>query len=100
MLSLAPEMELLLRDGVKVIMIAGDADYLCSSPGNQAVAEELHWAGQSTFVKQPLSGYAVDGTTRGLYKTVENLGMVTVFESGHDVPFNRKCWRSSEHGRY
>lgn len=58
--------------------------------GGFAVTNSISFSGSSEFVSAALESYTVDGTSYGLYKTVDNLSWLQVYESGHEVPYYRK----------
>lgn len=85
-----PDIESALAASIRVVLITGDADYICSWRGTTAVARALEWLGQRTFQEGFLHPYRVRGTEKGMYKIVDNLGMIIVENSGHNVPQYRK----------
>lgn len=68
-------------------MWAGDADWVCNWQGNYAVANTVSYSGTSTFSKQSLAPYTVNGVQGGTFKSVGNLSFLRVFGAGHEVPY-------------
>ncbi|KAF4747647.1 hypothetical protein FOZ63_017500, partial [Perkinsus olseni] len=49
----------LLNRGLRVLVFAGDRDYLCNWMGSLAWTKRLDWMGSDTFRKSKLIGYRV-----------------------------------------
>jgi carboxypeptidase C (cathepsin A) len=79
---------------MKVLLWAGDADWLCNWVGNLQVAEGVSFLQQGDFRARNFTPYMVNGTEKGSIKSVDNLTFLKVYAAGHDVPY----WRKSEHG--
>ena len=75
-----------------IILWAGDADWICNWVGNEAVAHAVDFDGQQAFRKKPLQSYTVNGTQRGLVKSVDRFVFMRVFEAGHEVPYYREFY--------
>lgn len=88
--SFLPELSRIVQDGVQVLIVAGDSDYVCNWIGNERVANAVEWSQQKTFSNQKLQPYTVDGKEKGSYKSVDNLHFVRVFDAGHNVWWYRK----------
>ena len=56
-----------VSSGVRTVMWAGDADWICNYQGGFNVANSLSWSGQNTFVNTALKSYTVSGTAGGLF---------------------------------
>ncbi|KAK0671725.1 putative carboxypeptidase S1 [Cercophora samala] len=87
--SFLGELSEVAQSGVRVLLWAGDADYLCNWMGNLAVANAIDYSGQLDFVKRGVSAYEVNGTSFGEFKTVENLSWLRVYNAGHLVSSNQ-----------
>ncbi|PYI36265.1 serine carboxypeptidase [Aspergillus indologenus CBS 114.80] len=75
----------LLRQGVSVVMYAGDADYNCNWLGGQAVAAEV---GAPGFAAAGYTNITTsDGVVHGQVRQAGRFAFVRVYESGHEVPF-------------
>lgn len=85
--SLLPALSSVVSSGIQVLLWAGDADWICNYQGNFAAANALSWSGSSEFKGKALADYTVAGNKTGLYKTVNNLSWLQVYEAGHEVPY-------------
>lgn len=88
--SMLPTLDEVIDTGIQVLIWAGDADYICNYLGNFKVVNALEWKGQAEFNSTDLAPYTVNGVEKGLFKTVDNLSWLQVYEAGHQVPFYRK----------
>lgn len=82
-----PALSDVVNAGVRTVVWAGDADYICNWIGNQAAAEAVTFPGQAAFTAKELVSYTVNGATGGTFKTQDNLSFLRVFGAGHEVPF-------------
>ncbi|KAJ3000216.1 hypothetical protein HDV02_000129 [Globomyces sp. JEL0801] len=81
----------LLEDGVKVLIYAGDADWICNWIGNKAWTLALDWTGKEGFNKELDRKWisAATGKPAGEYRSYGNLGFLRVYESSHFVPLDQ-----------
>lgn len=79
----------LLESGIRVLVYAGDADFICNWYGNLAWSEELEWSGQSKFAGEKFADWMVDGKAAGEARTHKNFSFVRVFAAGHMVPYDK-----------
>lgn len=79
-----------MQTGIRVLIWAGDADYICNWVGGYGVANEVDYSGHEEFSAKDLEPYTVNGTELGQFKTVDNLSYLRVYEAGHEVPFYRR----------
>lgn len=87
--SAMPDLASVLRAGVETVLMSGDADWICNWQGNQDVARQVQWPGQKRFQKERLQDYFFNGDWMGQYKTVDNLGLVSVAQGSHS--FGAQC---------
>ena len=80
-----------VSSGLRTVIWAGDADWICNWFGGQAAAEGIVYSGQSAFKSQALKSYTVAGAQTGTFKTQGALSFLRVFGAGHEVPFYREC---------
>ncbi|KAI1611383.1 carboxypeptidase D [Exophiala viscosa] len=75
----------LIKQGVKLVMYFGDADYICNWLGGQVVAGEVNATGYTDagFVNISSS----DGVVHGQVRQSGTFAFVRIYESGHEVPF-------------
>ncbi|KAI0772253.1 serine carboxypeptidase [Irpex lacteus] len=88
--------EQLLERGVKVLVYAGDVDWVCNWIGNERMTTKLSWHGQEEFASQPLRGWNVtsdSGDLRtyeaGLTRSAGSLTFATVHGGGHMTPYDQ-----------
>ncbi|KAL1925785.1 uncharacterized protein VTP21DRAFT_668 [Calcarisporiella thermophila] len=83
----------LLEDGVRVLIYAGDADYICNWYGNKAWTLELPWSGKEEFnaAKDTIWTNQADQTKAGELRTTadKRFAFLRVFEAGHMVPYDQ-----------
>ncbi|KAI8904851.1 Alpha/Beta hydrolase protein [Gorgonomyces haynaldii] len=81
----------LLEEGVKVLIYAGDADYICNWIGNKAWVLALEWSGQDDFNNAKDVEWVSEKTGKpaGEFRMAGNLAFLRVFEAGHMVPYDQ-----------
>ncbi|PAV19070.1 serine carboxypeptidase [Pyrrhoderma noxium] len=88
----------LVNDGVRLLIYAGNADYMCNFIGNELWLEELDSNFHDEFAaakSQPwvtLAGGKIAGTVRSAGATEFSSGNVTyvqVYDAGHMVPYDQ-----------
>jgi carboxypeptidase C (cathepsin A) len=77
----------LLDRGVRVLLFAGDYDFICNWIGNDAWARGVEWSGQEEFSAQPLVEWAVDGKRVGKTRSARRFTFATVEGAGHMVRY-------------
>lgn len=85
-----PELNAVIQSGVQTLIWFGDADAVCDWFGGFATIQTVEYSGSREFIAKELKNYTVDGEVYGMYKAVENLSFMRVFESGHFIPYFRK----------
>ncbi|KAJ1770237.1 hypothetical protein LPJ74_003382 [Coemansia sp. RSA 1843] len=89
MLPLHLEIPPLLDAGIRVLIYAGDADFICNWYGNKAWTLELEWPGQERFKAASDLAWSVDGVLAGEARSASNFTFVRVFGAGHMVPYDQ-----------
>ncbi|KAJ1776500.1 hypothetical protein LPJ62_006702 [Coemansia sp. RSA 2167] len=79
----------LLASGIRVLVYAGDADYICNWYGNKAWTMEMEWSGQELFNAAADKVWMADGVEGGEARAFGNLTFVRVFGAGHMVPYDQ-----------
>ncbi|KAJ2147651.1 hypothetical protein IW142_001529 [Coemansia sp. RSA 564] len=79
----------LLASGIRVLVYAGDADYICNWYGNKAWTMEMEWTGQELFNAAADKVWMADGVEGGEARAFGNLTFVRVFGAGHMVPYDQ-----------
>ncbi|KAK4507588.1 hypothetical protein PRZ48_001323 [Zasmidium cellare] len=75
----------LVEEGVYVLHYYGDADYMCSWIGGEAVAASVDAAGWSGAGYENIT--TSDGEVHGVVKQSGKFGFARVYDAGHSVPF-------------
>lgn len=79
----------LLAAGVRVLIYAGDADFICNWMGNRAWVQALPWPGKAVFGAAPELDWAVAGAKAGKVRSAQGLTFLQVFGAGHMVPMDQ-----------
>ncbi|GAA6019418.1 hypothetical protein JCM10207_001379 [Rhodosporidiobolus poonsookiae] len=86
----------LLEDGIRFLIYAGDADFMCNSKGNHAWTLALPWSKQDKYNKAKLIDYkTASGKTGGKTQAVTVDGgagllrFLEIYEAGHMVPYDQ-----------
>ncbi|KAJ2078584.1 hypothetical protein H4R24_004362 [Coemansia sp. RSA 988] len=80
----------LLADGIRVLVYAGDADYICNWYGNKAWALEMEWSGKHKFnMAEDKKWHTADAEHVGEIRETENFTFIRVFGAGHMVPYDQ-----------
>ena len=70
-----------LAAGIRVLMYAGDQDYICNWLGNQAWTKALDWPGKDAF-----NAATPTNISYGNLRQANNFSFLQVFDAGHMVP--------------
>lgn len=86
----------LLQNKVRVLIYAGDMDFICNWIGNKMWLEELEWPGKTAFNSAPdMQFFVSNGDAGGLVRaashpmTGANLTFVQLYNAGHMVPMDQ-----------
>ncbi|KAJ2689454.1 hypothetical protein IWW39_001479 [Coemansia spiralis] len=79
----------LLEAGIKVLIYAGDADFICNWYGNKAWIMDLEWSGKAKFNQEADKLWFVDGAAGGEARTHGNLTFIRAFGGGHMYPYDQ-----------
>ena len=74
------------NDGIRVLIYAGDQDYICNWLGNQAWVKALDWPHNAEFNAATLKNFTVSGKAAGSLRSSNGLSFLQVFDAGHMVP--------------
>ena len=73
--------------GIRVMLYAGDQDYICNWLGNQAWTLNLEWPHKEDFNNDvPKNWTTPAGTTGGMLRTSNGFSFLRVYDAGHMVP--------------
>ncbi|KAI9741774.1 MAG: hypothetical protein M1834_000160 [Cirrosporium novae-zelandiae] len=81
------DLSTLLKNGIRVSLYYGDADYICNWMGGEAASLAIDYPQAPEFAAAGYQTFLVNGTERGQVRQHGNLSFVRVFELGHMVPF-------------
>jgi cathepsin A (carboxypeptidase C) len=81
----------LLESGIRVLVYAGDADYICNWMGNKAWTVDLDWKRGGEFKESGDLKWVSKETGReaGESRQVGGLAFLRVFGAGHMVPYDQ-----------
>ena len=86
MKDMSPKVADVLNGGVRVLVYAGDVDFICNYLGNRAWTLELDWDHASEF--KAAEDHEWNNKT-GLAKTANGFTFLQVYDAGHMVPMNQ-----------
>ncbi|KAL7612573.1 serine carboxypeptidase-like isoform X1 [Lactuca sativa] len=89
MRNLEPGIPLLLADGIRLLVYAGEYDLICNWLGNSRWVHAMEWSGKKEFGASPELPFEVDGFEVGLFKTHEPLTFLKIYDAGHMVPMDQ-----------
>mmetsp|Transcript_154414 Transcript_154414/g.273889 ORF Transcript_154414/g.273889 Transcript_154414/m.273889 type:complete len:221 (+) Transcript_154414:2-664(+) len=75
-----------LAAGIRVLVYAGDTDYICNWLGNKKWALAMDWPHQSEFNASEDLPYNVSGAVAGRLRSFQNFHFMQVFQAGHMMP--------------
>ncbi|KAF0449283.1 peptidase S10, serine carboxypeptidase [Gigaspora margarita] len=81
----------LLESKVRVLIYAGDADYLCNWYGVEAWVKELQWSGKEGFNNANVTQWMTKDPVKyvGDVRTFEGFTFLKIFEAGHMAPYDQ-----------
>ncbi|GFP96057.1 serine carboxypeptidase-like 48 [Phtheirospermum japonicum] len=79
----------LLQDGIKLLVYAGEYDFICNWLGNFIWVAEMQWWGHKGFWWARYVPFNVDGVNAGSIKRYGPLTFVKVKDAGHLVPMDQ-----------
>ena len=90
MRNLEPTIPPMLEGGLRVMIYAGENDFICNWLGNHRWVKAMEWSGRARFNAAMPQPFVVDGTTAGDVTELEgSLSFVKVSESGNMVPMDQ-----------
>jgi len=86
--TLLPDM---LADGIRVLVYAGDVDFICNWLGNKKWTLALEWPHKAEFNAAEDRPYALEGNNRaaGRLRSAGGLSFMQVYQAGHMVPMDQ-----------
>lgn len=79
----------MLADGIKVLIYAGDVDYICNWLGNKKWTLALEWPHKADFNAAADVAYMVGGKEAGRLRTSNGFHFMQVYQAGHMVPMDQ-----------
>jgi len=81
-----PEM---LAGGVRVLIYAGDQDFICNWLGNKAWTLAMDWPSKASFNAASDQSWQVQGKEAGKIRSFNNFTFLQVYQGGHMVPMDQ-----------
>ena len=78
-----------LAAGIRVLIYAGDQDYICNWLGNQAWTQAMPWPHQAEFNTTAPVEWQVAGKPAGTLQTSNGFSFLRVYDAGHMVPLDQ-----------
>jgi hypothetical protein len=75
----SPHLEKVINAGVRTVVYAGDADYICNYQGIENMINSLRHNYSSQYASTPWTSWTVDGVTTGSFKNAGPFSYVRVF---------------------
>jgi cathepsin A (carboxypeptidase C) len=75
-----------LAAGIRVLIYAGDQDFICNWLGNQAWTQALSWPHQGEFNSTTPVAWNVTGKAAGTLQSSNGFSFLRVYDAGHMVP--------------
>merc|ERR1711974_19875 len=79
----------LLASGIRVLIYAGDVDFICNWLGNKAWTLQMDWPGKAAFNNATDKAWTVQGTKSGMIRQANGFTFLQVHQAGHMVPMDR-----------
>ena len=80
-----------LESGIKVLIYAGDQDYICNWLGNKAWTLAMPWSGHDAFNAAEDLPYRLDSNSLevGKLRTAKGFSFLQLYSAGHMVPLDQ-----------
>ncbi|KAG9031380.1 hypothetical protein FRB95_002811 [Tulasnella sp. JGI-2019a] len=82
-----PQLSTLANSKMKILIWAGDADYICNWMGGYAAVSAMSWYGSTAFANTAFTNVTVGGVAAAQVKNVDNFTFARVYGAGHEVPY-------------
>jgi len=79
----------LLAAGIRVLIYAGDCDFICNWLGNKHWTLKLQWPHNSEFNAAQDKPYMANGKEVGRLRTANGFSFMQVYQAGHMVPMDQ-----------
>ncbi|KAL1914975.1 uncharacterized protein VTP21DRAFT_7680 [Calcarisporiella thermophila] len=81
------DVEYLLEKKLRVLLYAGDQDFICNWFGNLELSNKLQWSGRKIYANKDLEEWSYKKRPAGEQKSYGNLAFTTIYGAGHEVPY-------------
>jgi carboxypeptidase C (cathepsin A) len=89
MLNYAVDIPELLATDHRILIYAGEYDFICNWLGNSEWVAQLSWPGNQSYANAPNTTWTNSGSVAGTFLTAEGLTFIKVNNAGHMVPMNQ-----------
>eukprot|EP00971_Amphidinium_carterae_P098700 1952020-Amphidinium_carterae.1 len=79
----------MLADGIRVLVYAGDVDYICNWLGNKKWTLAMEWSHKEELNKAADLSYIVNEKAAGKVRTSNGFHFMQIFQAGHMVPMDQ-----------
>ncbi|EDQ86217.1 uncharacterized protein MONBRDRAFT_38492 [Monosiga brevicollis MX1] len=79
----------LLANNTRVLIYAGDVDFICNWIGNKHWTLALDWAGNAAYNNATDAGWNVNSQEAGLLRTAQGFSFLQIYNAGHMVPHDQ-----------
>mmetsp|Transcript_94422 Transcript_94422/g.243860 ORF Transcript_94422/g.243860 Transcript_94422/m.243860 type:complete len:218 (-) Transcript_94422:219-872(-) len=81
----------MLADGIRVLVYAGDVDYICNWLGNKKWTLALEWPHKEAFNQAEDAAYTLPGANEaaGRLRAEGGLSFLQIYQAGHMVPMDK-----------
>lgn len=79
----------MLADGIRVMIYAGDVDYICNWLGNKKWTLAMEWPHKAEFNAAEDKDFMVDGKAAGRVRSANGFHFLQVYLAGHMVPMDQ-----------
>ncbi|CAE6433513.1 unnamed protein product [Rhizoctonia solani] len=86
MRSTRGDLEKVINSGVRTLILAGDADFICNYMGVESMVDALQTNFTNEYKQQTWSNWTVAGVSAGQYKNAGTFSYLRVYQAGHEVP--------------
>ncbi|KAF7556190.1 hypothetical protein G7Z17_g1661 [Cylindrodendrum hubeiense] len=81
--------EELLNQDYRILVYVGNKDWYCNAAGEKNLVHNLRWKHQSAFQARDSQPFTMDMQEIGIFKQVEGLSFVEIYDAGHMVPADK-----------
>jgi cathepsin A (carboxypeptidase C) len=82
----------LLENNIRVLIYAGEDDFICNWMGNKAWTLALDWSGKNNFNSTRDVPWTVNNKEAGLVRSYGGFTFLKVHNAGHMVPMNQPLY--------